>query len=720
MDKVILMSTHNKCLFVFEKLSLNCHQTYRFQMYFQVEDSAAAAALGLTAGTYRVKEISEDDSTYDYKLITTSQRVMNNYSSTSFLKRTVEVVSTQELVSPSKKAKISEDVKSKIMPVSFSDKLKGLTAASACSVQNPPGKVIVVSQPSQLSQLVVSHPNRAVVSQPNKVVTTQANQQTVLVNSNGEVISAKPGFVFINANHMKSQQTLPVIAGPVTSNMMVPVVNKVDLAKTKQPAQKSMSVVPTMRTPNNSLLNPDVGTPLAVLNQPIANPVSLLKPGIIPTSDTQKFFILSGSKSPESKQLNLGEIQQANKKKPKQVILDTGQPPFSSPFVNASSQVQQSLITSQTSSDIIVQTTIPQTSMSYSSTFGTNTFVLAPGSSDVILPLNGQGLGNGNSQQPINYIALPFSQPSQPQMSVPSFGNQLPGTVVLQSVVNGNMSTILNGTTNVTNETSAIIPSASDPPQPSNIFQIIESAENGNQRGYQVLAELESANVDPVNNHIKETTNIMHMNDANSNLSNSAIINEQLRDIPNGNGAVVMSQEQDQNILLNSVAEQSDQVVSTNQQNNIDDVTSNVAVMNEVNSNLSEQMDELGTVPNAGDNGSVINSIDPSGAQLHTTDTDMSVLDGESGLPADTSETVQMETGEAEETIQMPATNIFQTEDGLIFIQNPDGTTIQLQSSDGQNIPLETIQALLSMDGETQLIAEQSEDTQLTEQSQDM
>lgn len=41
------------------------------------------------------------------------------------------------------------------------------------------------------------------------------------------------------------------------------------------------------------------------------------------------------------------------------------------------------------------------------------------------------------------------------------------------------------------------------------------------------------------------------------------------------------------------------------------------------------------------------------------------------------------------------ASNIFQTQEGIIIIQNPDGSTVQLQGSDGEPIPIETVQALL-------------------------
>ena len=43
--------------------------------------------------------------------------------------------------------------------------------------------------------------------------------------------------------------------------------------------------------------------------------------------------------------------------------------------------------------------------------------------------------------------------------------------------------------------------------------------------------------------------------------------------------------------------------------------------------------------------------------------------------------------------------SIIQTPDGLLYLQNPDGTTFQLQHNE-QDIPLETVQALLAMESE--------------------
>lgn len=55
------------------------------------------------------------------------------------------------------------------------------------------------------------------------------------------------------------------------------------------------------------------------------------------------------------------------------------------------------------------------------------------------------------------------------------------------------------------------------------------------------------------------------------------------------------------------------------------------------------------------------------------------------------------------------ASNIYQTPDGFIIIQNEDGSTVQLQGGDGEPIPLETVQALLAMDADGQTILQTTE-----------
>lgn len=58
-------------------------------------------------------------------------------------------------------------------------------------------------------------------------------------------------------------------------------------------------------------------------------------------------------------------------------------------------------------------------------------------------------------------------------------------------------------------------------------------------------------------------------------------------------------------------------------------------------------------------------------------------------------EEVEQQTAEAQ-------SDVYQTEDGVIFIQNADGS-IQVHGHSDQPIPLETVQALLAMESEGQI-----------------
>lgn len=675
-----------------------------------------------------MKEISDDDATFDYKLITTNKSVYNDYNNKSFLKRTVEVVSPQQLISPSKKLKTVEDVKSKIMPVSLSEKLKTLVPSSSNSVQNvsrpaqsvPLGKIIVVSQPGKL------------VPQSSPLMVSQASQPAVLVNSVSEGVETKPGIVYLSANDLKHQQALPVIAGQATPNnvQLVSAINHTDVVGTNTPVQKQAQMIPTMGTTTNSLLKPTVGTPVPVLNKPVKNPASLLKPSSV-TPASQKFVIMSGTSNADIKSLNLSEVHQTNRR-PKDVVLDPGSH-LSSPFVNAASQAQQSFISSQTSSNIMVQT--PGSNMS---TLLPSNFIPPVGSSGGVSLLNGRVSAKGNSQQPVTYIAVPISQPSQPQISVPSFSSPLPGTIVLPPVVNSNSSSLPPGTTNITNLMSAVASSAYDTAQQSNVMKIVNSRANSHQTIYQVVAEPPSSSVNSVNSdtmHTVTTEPLSANSDSLSSESNhmvdTGVINiDSQNDIINGSGVLVNSQdiEHSEGLHLSSQTEQNGQILDpSSHQSSVAEMTTDDTNIDENNVD-SEQMEQSSTILDASlvtasETLGVINSVDTSGTQLPNSDINISELvNNEDRIQVDDSEAVLMETApdnnDQEETIQIPATNIFQTEDGLIFIQNPDGTTLQLQGSDGQSIPLETIQALLSMDGETQLITEQSEETQfITEQS---
>ena len=85
------------------------------------------------------------------------------------------------------------------------------------------------------------------------------------------------------------------------------------------------------------------------------------------------------------------------------------------------------------------------------------------------------------------------------------------------------------------------------------------------------------------------------------------------------------------------------------------------------------------------------------GGQVH-----MQQVVGEGGDGVTTQVLIQ-ENGQEQTVEQVEGQgNIYQTEDGLILIQNPDGS-FQVQGHSDQQIPLDTVQALLAMDPDGQM-----------------
>ena len=688
-------------------------------------------ALGLTAGPHRIKEISEEDSTYDYKLLTTNKNIDKDYENKSFLKRTVEVVSPRELISPPKKVKTMEDVKRSVMPVSFANKLKTLVPLSAHSAPNGSG--------SAMQSYHVSRPN----------------QNTFLVNSAGEVIQSKPGIVFLNANNKRTESV--VTSNQITSNQVFgPSGTSVDMARTNQQTRKTITVQPgtgtsllNQSTITTGSLQPGTGTPLlkqstvsagSIHGQSVANPVSLLKSSV-PTSASasQKVIILAESNAGGNiltvsngggnsdvtsllpPPLDPARMIRQTDSKTKEIVLNSLNS-LSSSYVNTQSQVTTSFISPQPASNIIVQTALPNTSTLLPSNFNTSL-----GSSESVSLLNGKVYAKSTSQQPVSYIAVPVSQPVHPQLSVPvsqsvhpqlsvpGLGNHSPGSVVLQSVLN-NVSlsnSIPAGTTTVTAPVSYTTSSAVT--KPSTVLKNLLNSVDTNLINPQMVVEPVSASVSSMSGNTQE----VNISSVNTSAQNHNIDAAQVSIVTShmGDGSVILQ--------LNTESEQNLELPQEPQPTVMKDVGDSDVDIEQTEPEL-EQIDNSNAALSAslttnGETLGIIDSIDPSDTQvthsepLEHANTDISMLvDAENVAPVEESETVQMESfqdgNNQEETIHIPASNIYQTEDGLIIIQNPDGTTMQLQGTDGQSIPLETIQALLAMDGETQLITEQSED----------
>ena len=693
-------------------------------------------ALGLTAGPHRIKEISEEDSTYDYKLLTTNKNIDKEYENKSFLKRTVEVVSPRELISPPKKVKTMEDVKRSVMPVSFANKLKTLVPLSAHSAPNDSG--------TAMQSYHVSRPN----------------QNTFLVNSAGEVIQSKPGIVFLNANNKRTESA--VISNQITSNQVFgPSGTSVDIARTNQQTRKTITVQPgtgtsllNQSTITTGSLQPGTGTPLlkqstvsagSIHGQSVANPVSLLKSSVPTSASSQKVIILAESNAGGNiltvsngggnsdvtsvtsllpPPLDPARMIRQTDSKTKELVLNSLNS-LSSSYVNTQSQVHvtTSFISPQPASNIIVQTALPNTPTLLPSNFNTSL-----GSSESVSLLNGKVYAKSTSQQPISYIAVPVSQPVHPQLSVPisqsvhpqlsvpGLSNHSPGSVVLQSVLN-NVSlsnSIPTSTTTVTAPVSYKTTSAVT--KPSTVLKNLLNSVDTNLINPQMVVEPVSASVSSMSGNTQEVNIISSVN---TSAQNHNIDAAQISIVTShaGDGSIILQ--------LNTESEQNLELPQEHQATVMKDVSDSDVDIEQTEPEL-EQIHNTNAALSAslttnGETLGIIDSIDPSDTQvthsepLEHADTDISMLvDAENVAPVEESETVQLESfqdgNNQEETIHIPASNIYQTEDGLIIIQNPDGTTMQLQGTDGQSIPLETIQALLAMDGETQLITEQSED----------
>ena len=65
--------------------------------------------------------------------------------------------------------------------------------------------------------------------------------------------------------------------------------------------------------------------------------------------------------------------------------------------------------------------------------------------------------------------------------------------------------------------------------------------------------------------------------------------------------------------------------------------------------------------------------------------------------------TIFLQGEEVEQQTVEAQSDVYQTEDGVVFIQNPDGS-IQMHGHSDQPIPLEKVQALLAMESEGQII----------------
>ncbi|XP_067680359.1 uncharacterized protein [Haliotis asinina] len=140
-----------------------------------------------------------------------------------------------------------------------------------------------------------------------------------------------------------------------------------------------------------------------------------------------------------------------------------------------------------------------------------------------------------------------------------------------------------------------------------------------------------------------------------------------------------------QNIQVVESLEEAQQLILAQSQMNGVEPSSNIATLAEVVHNESEFIEQ--TIEGDVKREIVLNPVEAKSEEVDPGEVQGQVVSAE-----------QIEGQVISQDQIVTHSNIYQTEDGILIIQNPDGTTFQLQGAEG--IPLETVQALLAMEGQ--------------------
>lgn len=140
-----------------------------------------------------------------------------------------------------------------------------------------------------------------------------------------------------------------------------------------------------------------------------------------------------------------------------------------------------------------------------------------------------------------------------------------------------------------------------------------------------------------------------------------------------------------QNIQVVESLEEAQQLILAQSQMNGVDPSSNIATLAEVIHNESEFIEQ--TIDGDVKREIVLNPVEAKSEEVDPGEVQGQIVSAE-----------QIEGQVISQDQIVTHSNIYQTEDGILIIQNPDGTTFQLQGAEG--IPLETVQALLAMEGQ--------------------
>lgn len=587
--------------------------------FFQVENTDVAQALGLHVGPHKVREIADTDTDiqYKYKFLTTNQSVDFDYTNKSFLKRTVEVVSPEQIVSPAKKLKQTH-LQSVSLSASQQRNLspsEGSTSVTSASDRFTPSSV-VRSVPFKTKIEIIS---------PQRV-----NGKVSQCSNSGKPISGKA--VSLLANSFSKHSSSSSLSSSSSSYS----------SSSDKSSQKVIIVSGTNSTPQSSAS------------------------AFIHNSEPSKSELPAPSENQSGSQLN---DQSGNQ----YVTLSNGQ--------GLSSQNRIILHDNVTGTYTVCSVSNNLTNSSQA----TNDPTQISSSEPVILSLPSSS--NPQLVQPklvLNDMNLLNSVPSET-----SEFQQIISSVTGENIINRqilNVKTEEEGMNSASVQAEGISVTDLDPTEQNLILTLpngdpVRVAGNDQSSGNVVYA---------LTNGDSSQENVIFTVDPSSMLVtqlNGEQSNEAANEVQNLNGNNIVEANEENEIVgvIDSI--------DTSEQEKLDTKW-------EIVQNVSPTDDDLQMNGDALINDASLNEDEAQLAAVSSSENKLNNI-GPKGNTVSNELEMRVEDGNPEETIQIPATNIYQSEDGTIFIQNPDGTTLQLQGPDGQAVSMETVQALLGMVSET-------------------
>lgn len=597
-----------------------------------MENTALATALDLRVGSHKVKAISDSDQNvqYRYKFLTTNQAADYDYTNKSILKRTVEVVSPEEILSPTKKPKIVISPATSTVPHSVQQKLTNTTVNRLVGSPKLTSKVgsVLIPGHRESGKGLASSP----VVSATHVLSGASSGKTVSLLSNSllsKLTSSQSSMSNVTSSAQSSfshpSQKIILVSGrdhPSTG----PVTSQVSTGRIV-PVSHTANVV-TETVSSHSSGGSEVGSPGNFISP------NTLAPQFIALSNsqsvsTQNKVLIHDSATGTYKVADLQSVSLANsnevKANPAQqpVFLKLAQATMSSQYL------QPKLVLSESSSMHPV-TNEP-------CHFETTEIHVENNGLTQVFASSSQQVGTVNTVSHVGDASGPNIMLTYQNTESQSMTNQdIPSNIVYTYAADSESSS---------QENVVFV-------NPESMF--LNKTEHDKVNGEEL----------PEDDQTVTCTQVLLPNSSEQIGVIGSIDNDEAVELKPeitvgvSDSDVVQTKDEDQLVTADHL--------DTSEQDRID-----------INSVEMEER-SLEPVETLGPDGNVQNDLEKGGSQ----------------------QVVSLE------TLQVPGSSIYQTEDGTILVQNPDGTTLQLQGTDGQALSIETVQALLGVEGETQLVTE--------------